>query len=272
VSTAYVAGTHHGRFTEDVADVGQGFHNSYEQTKLEAEQLVRSLAERLPVQVLRPSIVVGEEQGGWTSSFNVIYTPLRAFARGALPAIPARRGAPVDVVSISYVADAIVALALTDAGECRTYHLTAGDQTSSVAELLALGARRLRQPAPRVVAPRLYRRVVHPVMVARASGAKKRWLKRADVFFPYFDAQVRFDTTRARRALDPVGVRPAPLAAYFDGLMDYAESCDWGRTPAVTVPETRIARRSGPRETLPSPPVVTGPAGALAAAAVRNAA
>jgi thioester reductase-like protein len=251
VSTAYVAGTHHGRFTEDDADVGQGFNNSYERTKLEAEQLVRSLAERLPVQVLRPSIVVGEEQGGWTSSFNVIYTPLRAFARGALPAIPARRGAPVDVVSISYVADAILALALTDAGQCRTYHLTAGDQASSVAELLALGERRLGQPAPRVVSPALYRRVLHPVMVARASGARKRWLKRADVFFPYFDARVRFDTTRVRAALDPIGVRPTPLATYFDGLMDYAESCDWGRSP---VDETRVARLAPPLA--PAAPVV----------------
>lgn len=235
VSTAYVAGTHRGRFGEDDADIGQSFNNSYERTKLEAEQLVRAHRERLPVQVLRPSIVVGEEQGGWTSSFNVIYTPLRAFARGALSAIPARRGAPVDVVSVSYVADAILALALTEAGQCRTYHLTAGADASSVDELLAMGARRLRQPPPRVVSPLLYRRVLHPLMVWRSTGARKRWLKRANVFFPYFDAKVRFDTTRSRAALVPLGVCPAPLATYFDGLMDYAEGCDWGRAPVAAV-------------------------------------
>jgi long-chain acyl-CoA synthetase len=264
VSTAYVAGTHHGRFTEDDADVGQGFHNSYERTKLEAEQLVRAQAERLPVQILRPSIVVGEEEGGWTSSFNVIYTPLRAFARGALPAIPARRGAPVDVVSISYVAAAILALALTDAGCCRTYHLTSGDEPATVAELLDLGERRLRRPAPRVVAPLLYRRVLHPLMVWRSSGARRGWLRRADVFFPYFDAKVRFDTRRARAALEPIGLRPAPLAAYFDALIDYAESCDWGRARADAV---RVGRRVGPKELLPSPPPLAAlPAGGLAAA------
>ena len=42
ISTAYVAGTHAGRFFECDHDVGQSFHNSYEQSKFEAERLVRS--------------------------------------------------------------------------------------------------------------------------------------------------------------------------------------------------------------------------------------
>ena len=61
----------------------------------------------LPAQVLRPSIVVGDSRTGWTSSFNVLYPPLRAFAHGAIPALPARRAAPVDVVPVDYVADSV---------------------------------------------------------------------------------------------------------------------------------------------------------------------
>ena len=80
VSTAYVAGTHAGRFAECDLDVGQGFRNSYEQSKFEAEQLVRS-QDGLPFTILRPSIVVGDRRSGWTSAFNVLYWPLRAFAR-----------------------------------------------------------------------------------------------------------------------------------------------------------------------------------------------
>ena len=70
---------------------------------------MRGYSERLPAQVFRPSIVVGDERSGWTASFNVIYTPLRAYARGALPVVPARRSAPVDAVPVSYVARAILA-------------------------------------------------------------------------------------------------------------------------------------------------------------------
>ena len=100
VSTAYVAGDHSGDFAETDRDLGQGFNNTYEQSKWEAERLVGEHASELPVQIFRPSIVVGHERSGWTASFNVIYTPLRMYARGALPLIPARRSAPVDIVPV----------------------------------------------------------------------------------------------------------------------------------------------------------------------------
>ena len=61
----------------------------------------------LPVEVVAASIIVCDSRTGWTSSFNVLYTPLRAFTLGAYPVIPARRDAPVDVVPVDYVADAI---------------------------------------------------------------------------------------------------------------------------------------------------------------------
>jgi long-chain acyl-CoA synthetase len=230
VSTAYVAGTHRGVFGEDDLDVGQAFHNTYEQSKWEAEGLVRAHAERLPVQIVRPSIVVGEEHGGWTSSFNVIYTPLRAFAAGALPAIPARRRSPVDVVPVSYVADAILALALTgDSSSCRAYHLTAAERAGTVGELIDLSAACLGRRRARAIPPRLYRRVLHPLLLRRAKGSRRRWLERGEVFFPYFAPAVRFDATRARAA----GLAPPALADYFEDLVDYAVRSDWGRKEAA---------------------------------------
>ena len=125
ISTAYVAGDHAGRFAERDLDLGQTFHNSYERSKFEAEQLVRTRA-GLPSTILRPSIVVGDRRSGWTSAFNVLYWPLRAFARGLFTAVPAIPTAPVDVVSVDYVADAIHALCESNAGIGETYHLTAG--------------------------------------------------------------------------------------------------------------------------------------------------
>jgi long-chain acyl-CoA synthetase len=232
VSTAYVAGTHSGAFGEDDLDLGQGFHNSYERSKWEAERLVRARFDRLPIQVLRPSIVVGDERTGWTASFNVIYTPLRAFARGALPLVPARRSAPVDVVSVSYVADAIVALADGRGGPRRTYHLTAGAEASTVGELLDLSARRLRRRRPLAVPPGVYRRCLHPLLLRHSGDRRRRWLERSEIFFPYFRSGVRFDASTARRALDPAGIRPSPVSGYFDRLLDYALEADWGaRSP-----------------------------------------
>ena len=123
ISTAYVAGRHRGVFGEDDLDVGQRFRNPYERSKFEAEGLVRaSAAAGLPVTIVRPSIVVGDRHSGWTASFNVLYWPLRSLAKGAYPILPARRGAPVDVVSVDYVADAICALHRMPAAEGGTFH------------------------------------------------------------------------------------------------------------------------------------------------------
>src|SRR5436305_3777817 len=89
VSTADVAGHRRGTFGEADLDGGQTCLNPYEQTKFEAERMVRTNMTRLPIQVFRPSIVVGEQASGWTPAFNVIYWPLRAFAKGAYAALPA---------------------------------------------------------------------------------------------------------------------------------------------------------------------------------------
>jgi nucleoside-diphosphate-sugar epimerase len=52
VSTAYVAGLHSGVFDEDDLGVGQRFRNSDERSKFEAEALVRSCADGLPIAIV----------------------------------------------------------------------------------------------------------------------------------------------------------------------------------------------------------------------------
>jgi long-chain acyl-CoA synthetase len=239
VSTAYVAGTHRGVFGEAGLDHAQDFHNTYERSKWEAERMVREHAECLPIQVFRPSIVVGHELTGWTSSFNVIYTPLRAFASGVLPVVPARRSAPVDIVPVSYVARAILGLA--DAGSGTTFQLAAGPQASTVGELIDRAAHHLDRRPARAVPPGLYRRALRPLLARRADPAQRRWLERGEVFFPYFAANVRFDTAGARAALDPLGIRVPPVADYFERLLDFAVLANWGRLP-VGRAEARAAR------------------------------
>lgn len=215
VSTAYVAGAHEGVFDEDSLDVGQEFRNPYERSKFEAELLLRERAAGLPLQVLRPSIVVGDSRTGWTSSFNVLYPPLRAFAAGAMPALPARRHAPVDVVPVDYVADSVDQLART--GPDGTFHLVAGRNATTVGRLIELASRRFGRPAPPVFPPRLYRRLVHPLLRRRGGEA----LRRMEVYFPYFSMRVRFAARRHPPA--------PPVEGYFDRLLDFAERARWGR-------------------------------------------
>lgn len=229
VSTAYVAGTHRGEFGEQDLERGQGFNNTYERSKWEAELLVRAHCSRLPIQVFRPSIIVGDERSGWTPSFNVIYTPLRAYASGTLPVVPARRSAPVDIVPVSYVARAILALA--DAGAGNTFNLAAGTDAGTVGELIDRAAAHLDRPPARVLPPALYKRVVHPLLLRRASPAQRRWLERGEVFFPYFASRLRFDASAARAGLEPIDIRVPRVDAYLDRLLEFAVRANWGRRP-----------------------------------------
>jgi thioester reductase-like protein len=228
VSTAYVAGTHPGTFGEGDPRLGQGFRNAYERSKFEAEAVVRSRSVSLPVQVLRPSIVVGDSRCGWTSTFNVLYAPLRAFASGNYPVLPAKPSAPVDVVPVDYVADSVVALAGRPG---TTFNLVAGERASTMGEVAELAGSYFETRPSRLISPKLYRRAVHPVLVRTGSEKRRRALRRSEQFFPYFEVGSTYDGTRAREALGPGGLEPPPLASYFERLMDFAVAAEWGRKP-----------------------------------------
>jgi thioester reductase-like protein len=207
VSTAYVAGDAEGVFTESERDIGQGFRNTYEQTKLEAELVVADALDELDGVVVRPSIVVGERESGWTPAFNVVYPPLRAFSTGCLDVVPGHPDGVVDIVPVDYVADAIAHLLLwrTDVG--RTLHLVAGRDATTIGRLAAMAAERLGRPVPEFGPP------------PEGLGA----------LAPYFDVAARFDDTRAREVFGPAGIEPGPVDEYFDTLMDYADDARWGR-------------------------------------------
>ena len=229
ISTAYVAGTHAGRFCESDLDVGQEFRNSYEQSKFEAEQLVRA-HQGLPFTILRPSIVVGDRLSGWTSAFNVLYWPLRAFARGLFTAVPGIPSAPVDVVSVDYVADAIYALCDGGGGAAgETYHLTAGASASTIAEIAQAASRYFKRPLPRVLSPSEW-------ATFRGGGeAERSALEGSSVYFPYFSVGTVFDETATRARLDPLGLQASPLGEYLERLLDFATRSRWGKRPIARV-------------------------------------
>lgn len=251
VSTAYVAGEHAGCFSEDDLDVGQRFRNAYERSKFEAETMLERWRGRLPLTVVRPSIVVGERDTGWTSSFNVLYWPLRAFSRGSYVAVPGRGEAPVDVVSVDYVAEAIFALAQAPEALGARLHVTGGRHTSSVEELVALASAFFERPAPRLIEPSLYQRVLHPLLLrASRDPRRRRVLQRSTAFFPYFAARVRYDDRRTRAILHGSGIEPSPLPDYFHRLVDFALAADWGRSPIARSGEAALSRR---QRTAPPP-------------------
>ena len=210
VSTAYVAGDRIGRVSEHDGDVGQGFRNTYERTKLEAEEVVRDSA--LPAAIVRPSVIVGDSQTGWTQAFNVIYWPLQAFARGLFPTVPADPSACLDIVPVDVVADALLQL-LCGPVRSGNFHVVSGDSAPTNARLATMAAEAFDAEPPQFVRP----------------GEDARAEQRAGALLPYFRVRCTFD---ARRARDLLGATPPPLEDYFPSLMRYAREANWGKEPS----------------------------------------
>ena len=201
------------------------------------------------MQIVRPSIIVGEQASGWTVAFNVLYGPIRALATGAYRALPLNLQAPVDVVPIDYVADAL--FELCSAGPNGTFHLVAGDRATTVGRVAQMTAEHFHRPLPWIVPPAVYR-ALYPLLRRTVHGRTRLALERTQVFIPYLNIGVRFQDHVTRARLEPAGVRLLPVEDYFARLLDFALAADWGKRP---LPHPRSAAHApSDQHPAPSPP------------------
>jgi long-chain acyl-CoA synthetase len=234
VGTAYVAGERTGLVREDELDAGQRFRNSYERSKFEAEQLVRAHRETLPVTILRPSIIVGDSRTGATSSFKMLYWPLKMYARRVWRTAPGYPDAIIDIVPVDFVASAIAHLAFDPRAAGRTVHLCAGPAAqATVHEVAERASAFFGVPPPRYIDPVLFSRLIRPLLVVFLWGRKRRVVRDGHVYRSYLSMRMVFDTTVAEDLLAPAGLRPPHVMDYLDRLLAFCRDSDWGhREPA----------------------------------------
>ena len=230
VGTAYVAGERRGLIREEDLDMGQRFRNSYEKTKCEAEKLVRSRGEKLPITILRPSIIVGDSQTGITQSFKTLYWPLKAFVKWHWRLLPGFPETVIDVVPVDYVAAAIACLTLDERATGRCVHLCAGPAGSAtLGELARFAGRFFQRPQPIFVNPRLFLALLRPVLLATLRGRRRRIMQEGPVYRPYFRMRLIFDTRHADALLTPHGIRPPHVKDYIERILKYCVESDWGQ-------------------------------------------
>lgn len=138
VSTAYVCGLRHGRILESELDVGQKMGNDYEQSKVQAEKMVRSADFLSPPTVFRPAIIIGDSETGFTTTFHGFYAALhlataltkslQADETGQLGAQPARLTLDghesKNLVPVDWVSAVISHIVQSPEHHGQTYHLT----------------------------------------------------------------------------------------------------------------------------------------------------
>src|SRR5580658_10086914 len=124
LSTVYVAGKRTGTICEEDLDHTSGFVNSYEQSKYEAELLLRESMSALPISVLRLSTVLGSTTGE-VRRMAAIHHALRLYYNSLAPMIPGKQDSLVDLIAVDYAAG-------------RTFHICGGVNALTLARLLEL--------------------------------------------------------------------------------------------------------------------------------------
>jgi thioester reductase-like protein len=220
VSTCYVAGKHAGRFREEDLELGQSFHNHYEETKYLAEVAVRSaLRQGLPTSIYRPAIVVGDSQTGETQKFDGPYFILRWLLRQpGLAFLPVPEGveeAKLNVVPRDFVIAAIAALSTLPEATGKTFHL-ADPNPPSVDEVIRAFAD---------VTQRVIVRLPASIRAAKwflSNVPGAQWLTGIPPeAVDYFVYRAEFDTAQATPALQSLGIQCPRFLDYLPRLVDY---------------------------------------------------
>jgi nucleoside-diphosphate-sugar epimerase len=230
VSTAFVAGRREGAVLESDLGGEAGWVNAYEQSKWEAEQLVR--ASGRPFTILRSSTVVCDSVAGEVSQYNAVHRALRLFYHGLAPMLPGCGTSPVDLVTADYVGHAISALALRDDLDGRCYHLCAGDRALSLGDLLDLTHRfwasepawRRRSIALPVLCGLETYRLFEQSVCDAADARLQQVVRSLSHFVPQLALAKRFDTSGADTVL---GFRAPDVREYWPGVLRYLSSVDW---------------------------------------------
>jgi thioester reductase-like protein len=218
-STAHVSGNREGLVLEDELKAGQSFRNIVEETKGRAEKLVRAAMGRLPIAVVRPSIVVGDSTTGEVDRFDGPYLLILLIVTSppdfALP-LPGRGHARLNVVPIDYVVRAASAIGRSDRACGKTFHLVDPDP---------LPVRRVFELVARAGGRRLPRGFI-PANITKAllrTPGLERFAKSPRALLETLGTDVTYDHAHTDDILADTAIRCPPFESYVERLVEYVQ-------------------------------------------------
>lgn len=218
VSTCFVAGDRSGVVYEDELERGQGFRNHYESTKFAAEQQVRRRMADVPTVILRPAIVVGDSTTGEIAKGDGPYFVMRLLLRLPrwLPMFrPGPCAAPINLVPVDVLVDAMARLAAHPQAVGRTFHLADPNPRSAAWLLDGMIEAMGRAPAVATLPQALVSPLLDRPQVRRITGVPGELIR-------YFNHDVRFDVRNTADLLADSSLRWPDLADYLPQLVSWA--------------------------------------------------
>lgn len=218
-STAHVSGDRTGLVLEGELDKGQAFRNVVEETLARGEKMMRAAMAKMPICVVRPTIVVGDSHTGEVDRLDGPYFLILLIVTSPpdfpLP-LPGRPDAPLHVVPVDYYVRAACTLGRDPRAPGRTFHV--GDPSALTAkrvfELVAsAGGRR----SPRGFIPANLTKAL-----LRTPGID-RLAKSPRAFLDALATPVAYSFANTSELLADTDVRCPPFESYVEGLVEYVQ-------------------------------------------------
>jgi thioester reductase-like protein len=228
VSTAYVAGQRQGRVLETDLEHDEAYTNTYEESKNEAEQLVRKAFStgRIKGSVFRPAIIVGATGTGRICQFTNFYNFMQVLEFAAMAR---RRGMECfhlnanptctkNLAPVDWTAEAMWGIIEAEGASGHTYHLTNPDPPSH--EYLAeWGNGILSELGMRIECA--------PQKAAEGGTFKRAMRGRYEHFEGYLVSEPDFDRTNTDRALGDSLPFPTIDHVHLTRMYLYAREQRW---------------------------------------------
>ena len=218
-STAFVSGDRAGVILEEELAMRQRFHNSYEETKYQAELLVRRAQTDLPATVYRPSIVVGDSRSGEIDRFEGPYALAILLVASPLAVplpLPGDGVAPLNVVPVDFVVDAAVSIARNPAGAGRTVHVVDPAPLSARRVYEMIAARAGKKLPPLSLPARAIEAILRMPVLERLSRVHRPAIE-------YVNHLAIYNCRNLLELLDGTGIQCPPIASYLDRLIEFVQ-------------------------------------------------
>lgn len=151
LSTTFVAGKRFGLVKEDEFEHTAGFSNSYQETKYEAEMLVRKYQDKLPLVIFRPPLIISPPLGlnkEGERSTNILSILVSFIASGKVTLVPSTEDSPMDLVNAIDVARVIIQFMLKERLQYLTYQLTNGYEAITLKNLQTMIENKIGKKIP----------------------------------------------------------------------------------------------------------------------------
>ncbi|PKL39934.1 MAG: hypothetical protein CVV44_06850 [Spirochaetae bacterium HGW-Spirochaetae-1] len=229
VGTCFVAGKRKGIAGENDLTDAYGFKNTYEQSKYEAEKLLRENMKDMPVIIYRPSIIVGLSESGKAKPRNVIYPMLKLFLVWKVPAVPLNLRTRLDIVPVDFVAKAIIHISSIEANIGKCFPLAAGPGGNiRLTTMLGMVKNEFHKSTAAIPAS-VWRVMIRPLLRRLKPDLYAKVTRVFSAFEPYiWEMSPQYGVDATRKALEGSGINLPDTKRFIGNCFRYANETNFG--------------------------------------------